>query len=157
MTVRVVAANAASVPDMLVVMADAFDPRFGEAWSGAQLTGTMIQAGSWTRLAIDDDLVVGFTLCRRIVDETELLLVGVRRDWRGRGIGSILMATAATEATGFGARSMFLEMRDGNAAAAQLYHNQGFVEVGRRRDYYRGVDGQRFDAITFRRNLDIAS
>jgi ribosomal-protein-alanine N-acetyltransferase len=155
MTVRIVAANAASVPDMLGVMDDAFDPRFGEAWSGAQLIGTMIQAGSWTRLAMDDDLAIGFTLCRHILDEAELLLVGVRRDRRGQGVGRMLMSAAAETAATLGARSMFLEMRDGNASASRLYLNQGFAEVGRRRDYYRGGAGERFDAITFRRSLNL--
>jgi ribosomal-protein-alanine N-acetyltransferase len=155
MTIKVITGSIARLDEMLAVMTDAFDPRYGEAWSGPQLSGTMAQDGSWTRLAVDDELVVGFTLCRRIVDEAELLLVAVRRQARGRGVGSALMLASANDAAAFGARSMFLEMRHGNVAATRLYHGQGYAEVGRRRDYYRGTAGERFDAITFRRGLGI--
>ena len=44
----------------------------------------------------------------------------------------------------------FLEMRADNDAA-YLYKRSGFVECGRRRDYYRGGDGKLRDAITMRR------
>ena len=49
--------------------------------------------------------------------------------------------------------TMFLEVRDGNTAAQQLYERSGFIGVGRRRDYYRGATAERFDAITMRRDL----
>ena len=52
-----------------------------------------------------------------------------------------------------GARTLFLEVRDGNLAAS-LYARAGFIEVGRRKDYYTGIDGARFDAITMRRDLN---
>ena len=153
MTARIVAADVAQLTAMLEVMQGAFDPRFGEAWSGAQLAGTLAQAGSWARLACDDDLVVGFSLCRRIVDEAELLLIAVTADARGRGFGRQLLTAAVADARARGVVSMFLEMRDGNRAAAELYLGHGFVEIGRRRDYYRGIDASRFDAITMRCDL----
>jgi ribosomal-protein-alanine N-acetyltransferase len=40
-----------------------------------------------------------------------------------------------------------LEVRDGNPAVA-MYSAVGFKPVGRRRNYYQGQDGSRFDAIT---------
>lgn len=154
MTLHILPASVARLDDMLAVMEDAFDPRFGEAWSGAQLTGTLTQDGSWAKLAADDELVVGFTLCRQIVDEAELLLVAVRRTVRGQGVGNALLTAAASDARSQGAHSIFLEMRDGNASASALYRKQGYVEVGRRRDYYRGSGGERFDAITYRAALN---
>ena len=153
MTGRVLAAGVEQLDAMLTVMGGAFDPQFGEAWSGAQLTGTLAQAGSWARLAYDDDLVVGFSLCRRVVDEAELLLIAVVEPARGRGFGAKLLETALADARIRGAASMFLEMRDGNRSAAELYLRRGFVEIGRRRDYYRGLDASRFDAITMRCDL----
>ncbi len=153
MTLALVPAGAARLDDMLGVMGDAFDPRYGEAWSAVQLGGSLEQPGSWARLALDGATPLGFSLCRRLVDESELLLVAVVHAARGRGIGSALLAAAADDARAHDTRVMFLEMRDGNAAASALYRAQGFVEVGRRRDYYRGVGAQRFDAITMRRHL----
>ena len=132
----------------------AFDPRFGEAWSAAQLQGTLNEPRSWLRLARDGDAAVGFGLCRLIVDEAELLLIAVAPAARGRGIGAALLAATIDDARARGVTEMFLEMRDGNAAAAALYRSLGFAEVGRRRDYYRGSEQRRFDAVTMRRPLN---
>jgi ribosomal-protein-alanine N-acetyltransferase len=148
------AAGADDIDAMLSVMADAFDPHFGEAWSAVQLGGSLAQIDTWARLVRDDDGPLGFSLCRRIVDEAELLLIGVVPRARRCGIGLLLLETAQRDARLRGSRTMFLEMRDGNAAALELYRMQGFAEIGRRRDYYRGFGGNRHDAVTMRRNLE---
>lgn len=153
------AVGAAEIDAMLAVMAEAFDPRFGEAWSAVQLGGSLAQIDTWARLVRETSpdargAPLGFSLCRRIVDESELLLVAVVPRARRRGIGGALLETARRDARLRGSRTMFLEMRDGNAAASQLYRAQGFTEIGRRRDYYRGIDGNRHDAVTMRRALD---
>ena len=155
MSVRLVAAGTADLDAVLEVMGVAFDPRFGEAWSASQLTGSMTQPDSWARLARDGNMTIGFSLCRRIVDEAELLLVAVVPAARAQGIGAMLIDAAAADARARGVITMFLEMRDGNHAAARLYQRRGFTEIGRRRDYYRGSDGGRFDAVTMRRNLNV--
>ena len=146
-------AGLAALDDIAAITAAAFDPRFGEAWSSAQLAGSLGQPGSWARIACAGGAPRGFTLCRRLVDEAELLLVAVVPPARGQGIGAALLGAACDDARGDGASALFLEMRDGNAAADALYRALGFVEVGRRRDYYRGADARRFDAITMRRDL----
>jgi len=139
------------------ISARAFDPRFGEGWSAGQLAGTLALSGSWARLADGPAGPVGFTLCRRAADEAELLLVGVDPAWRQRGIAAMLVTAAKNEASRQGAKSMFLEVRDGNVAARLLYERAGFEIVGRRRDYYGGGFGERFDALTMRIMLAAAS
>ena len=47
-----------------------------------------------------------------------------------------------------GARQMFLEVRESNQAAMQMYLNHGFNEVGRRRNYYPTAAG-REDALVY--------
>ena len=154
MSVRLVSGGSGDLDALTKVTAEAFDPRFGEAWSATQLRGTLAQSGSWLRIAVDGEAAVGFTLCRVIVDEAELLLIAVAPGARGTGVGRLLLEAALEDARGRGVKSMFLEMRDGNAAGNALYRGRGFVEVGRRRDYYRGAEAQRFDAITMRRSLN---
>lgn len=149
-----VTASAADIDAFIEIMARAFDPRFGEAWTAVQLGGSLAQIDTWARLAVDGTTPLGFSLCRRIVDEAEILLVAVVPAARRRGIGAALIAGARGDARLRGSRTMFLEMRDGNAAALALYRAQGFTEIGRRRDYYRGVDGKRHDAVTMRRGLE---
>ena len=43
---------------------------------------------------------------------------------------------------------MFLEVRESNQAAMQMYLNHGFNEVGRRRNYYPTAAG-REDALVY--------
>jgi ribosomal-protein-alanine N-acetyltransferase len=47
-----------------------------------------------------------------------------------------------------GASELFLEVRENNRAARTLYSACGFIEVGRRPDYYTGAMGDRFAAIS---------
>ena len=40
------------------------------------------------------------------------------------------------------ARSMFLDVRESNRAAARLYERIGFRQIGKRRDYYPAMGGR---------------
>lgn len=152
MTVRLTPAAPSDAEVLSRVMEAAFDPRFGEAWSRIQLGGALAAPDTWAERADQDGLCVGFALVRRVLDEAELLLVAVVPGARGAGLGRRLIEAAAIGAKLRGATKLFLEVRDRNPAAA-LYSRAGFVEVGRRKDYYTGVDGGRFDALTMRRDL----
>lgn len=151
---RLALAGPRNVPLMGQIMERAFDPRFGEAWSTAQLAGALGIADTWAQLGFAGDEAYGFSLTRRVVDEAELMLVAVLPSERGRGLGRRLVEGAMHKARQRGARRMFLEVRDGNAPALRLYESLGFSAAGRRQNYYMGAAGERFDAITMRRDLD---
>ena len=151
---RVTAADARDVDAMMAIMRDGFDPLFGEAWSAVQLAGTLILDGSFARQAIDNSgRILGFSLSRIIAGEAELLLVAVDRQWRRRGIGRLLVEKVASDARLQGATALFLEVRENNNAARNLYRMLGFVDVGRRANYYTGASGERFAAITMQRAI----
>lgn len=153
MSWQLIPASLSDIATIATVVGQAFDPRYGEAWSAAQLRGTMSLSGSWAQLICEGNSTLGFSLCRRAGLEAELLLVGVVPSYRSKGIGNALLQAAFDAASGIGIDTMFLEVRDGNQAAQQLYERAGFVAVGRRRDYYRGRNAETFDAITMRRQL----
>jgi len=151
---RVVMADARHLDALMAVMRVGFDPHYGEAWSLSQLSGTLALDGSFARQAVDsNDVIQGFTLSRVVAGEVELLLVAVDPSLRRRGIGRLLVDQVAADARRHGATTMFLEVRENNAAARQLYHALAFVDVGRRANYYTGSSGERFAAITMRRIL----
>lgn len=140
---------------VMAVMEAAFDPCHGEAWTRAQLAGALTLRSTGLHLAGPDGAVpraggpvVGFALTRAVLDEEELLLLAVHPAMRGLGIGRALLDRFVAAARTRGATRLFLEMRDGNPARA-LYRRAGFVEVGRRRDYYRRGRAGPVDAITF--------
>ena len=145
--------NRQNLDAVMTIMEDAFDPRFGEGWSRAQCHGMLGDANSWIILDRRDDRPVGFALSRMIVNEAELLLIAVRPAYRGHGIGRDLLREVARTAGTRGARRLHLEVREGNAAA-KLYCGIGFEKTGRRKNYYSGRNGERFDAITLVLQLD---
>jgi ribosomal-protein-alanine N-acetyltransferase len=137
-------------------MDTAFDPAFGEAWNRGQVLGMLSLSDVWMILATTADAAQpdGFALARRTLDEAELLLLAVCPEVRGRGVGRALVEAVSDESRLRGAQRLMLEMREGNPALA-LYSAAGFAEIGRRRDYYRGLDRSLHDAITLARPLGI--
>lgn len=134
------------------IMREAFDPRFGEAWSRSQCLGILALPGVWLTIATVGDAPAGFALSRLIVDEAELLLLATLPERRRRGIGAALLRATLADAATRRAVSLHLEVRDGNDAI-RLYRGAGFAKVGERRGYYRGAGGRTYDAFTFRRDL----
>jgi [ribosomal protein S18]-alanine N-acetyltransferase len=136
------------LPAIMPVMTGAFSPRYGEAWTEAQCLGVLAMPGSDLIVARDNG-AIGFALSRTIIDECELMLLAVAPASQQIGVGRELLSAMIANAEAAGARSVFLEVRQGNPAIA-LYSSAHFCEVGRRRSYYRGTDGEIFDALTYR-------
>jgi ribosomal-protein-alanine N-acetyltransferase len=143
----------ADLCDVMAVMDDSFDPRFGEAWTTAQCAGLLPLPGVWLTLARDGEAVLGFSLARLVADEAELLLLAVKTAGQRRGIGRILLEHFEDEAVARGAAKLHLEVREGNHALS-LYERAGFGLVGRRRDYYSGQKGDRYDALTLAKRAE---
>lgn len=147
-------AGAPDIDEIMHVMAEAFDPAFGEAWNRGQCLGMLTLPDVWLVIATlpDAPRATGFALTRRTLDEAELLLIAVLPRARGQGIGRALVERTALEARRRGATRLMLEVRATNPALA-LYQSAGFAQIGRRRDYYRGANGQLNDALTLSRAL----
>jgi ribosomal-protein-alanine N-acetyltransferase len=143
----------ADLRDVMSVMDSSFDPGFGEAWTMAQCAGLLPMPGVWLTLARDGDRAVGFALARLVADEAELLLLAVKPAGQRRGIGRILLEHFEDEAGARGASRLHLEVREGNHALS-LYERAGFGLVGRRRDYYSGQNGDRYDALTLAKSAE---
>ncbi len=150
----ITAADEQHLDQLMAVMAASFDPAYGEAWSAVQLAGTLGLEASFARRALDrDGHAIGFALCRVAGPEVELLLVAVVPEARGQGLGRLLVEEMTTQAARLGATDLFLEVRENNQIARQLYDKLGFSEVGRRADYYAGIGGRRFAAVTMKRDI----
>jgi [ribosomal protein S18]-alanine N-acetyltransferase len=150
----IVPADERHLEAMMAVMHAAFDPRYGEAWSAAQLGATLTLPGCWGRLALLGAQAVGFSLCRAAGPEVELLLIAVSPTLHRQGIAGRLLLRSQEDAMARGANELFLEVREDNESAKYLYNRAGFVQVGRRNDYYQAKDGSRRAAITMRIALE---
>lgn len=133
---------------VMAVMQAAFGRRYGEAWTRSQCAGILPMAGVSLTLARDQDGdTIGFSLVRTVADESELLLLAVLPAHHRQGVGRSLLDDFFESARSDGVRRVHLEVRDGNPAVA-MYRSAGFETVGRRRNYYHGSNGNRYDAIT---------
>ncbi len=134
--------------DVMRIMERAFSTEYGEGWSRSQCGGIMPMWGVSLMVARDPvGGTCGFSLQRVVMDESELLLLAVDPSMQGQGIGGLLLANFIDEGRGLGLRLLHLEVRDGNPAIA-MYRSAGFEQIGKRANYYRGIDGLRYDAIT---------
>jgi [ribosomal protein S18]-alanine N-acetyltransferase len=128
-------AAAADAQLLAAIHAEAFPP--GEAWGADAIALQLALPAVFGLLAPAG----GMALVRTAADESELLTLGVTPLLRRHGLGRELLQAAIREATGRGARSMYLEVSLLNIAARALYATAGFAEVGRRPRYYSdGMD-----------------
>jgi len=134
------------------IMADAFDPRWGEAWTRNQVIGILAVPGVWLTIAELNGVAVGFALTRGVLDEAELLLLAVAPEARRRGVGAALLRAVMADCATRKISRIHLEVRAGNDAI-KLYSSSGFSKIGERRDYYRGVDGRTYSALTLHRKI----
>ncbi len=72
-----------------------------------------------------------------IVDELHVATIATHPDFRGRGIGKKMLIHALRAARDEGVIRSFLEVRESNAVALNMYRSLGFVEDGRRKEYYK--------------------
>ena len=145
-------ADARELGGVMAVMERAFDPCFGEAWTRGQCAGTLLLPDAWLHVARADGTIIGFAIARLVLDEAELMMLGVDPPMRGRGIGARLLDRFTAAAARRGARRLLLEVREGNPAL-HLYERAAFASVGRREAYYRGRDGRLSAALTLARSL----
>ncbi len=94
--------------------------------------------------------LVGWSACRVICPEAELLKIAVKKKNRKRGIGRFLLEFLFAELIQRKAASLFLEVRSKNSTALKFYEGHGFFCVGSRPDYY--VDPPD-SAVILRKNL----
>ena len=81
-------------------------------------------------------VLVGFFLARSILENLELLKIGVYPEYQKQGIGARLLNAAFEEGMRRGCLRCFLEVRKSNRSAVQFYHNQRFKIAGERLNYY---------------------
>jgi ribosomal protein S18 acetylase RimI-like enzyme len=80
--------------------------------------------------------------------------MAVAAGWRGRGIGSALLAEAIDQARAAGAHKIALQVWPHNAAAIALYERFGFRREGYLTRHYRRRSGELWDAVVMGLPLD---
>ncbi|MCQ5337519.1 MAG: ribosomal protein S18-alanine N-acetyltransferase [Candidatus Methanomethylicia archaeon] len=88
-------------------------------------------------VAIVEEKIIGY--CIGIIrngDIGHIISIAVDKNYRRRGIGTILLRNTINELMKLGARKIRIEVRESNIAAIKLYEKIGFREKERIYGYY---------------------
>lgn len=116
----------------------------------ASFQNALIASHAPTYFALDHNRVVGW--CDIVPKENPrlkhrgVLGMGLRADYRGKGLGSQLMAAALRHASKIGLEKIELTVYATNTAAIALYKKHGFEQEGYFKNY-RKLDGMYFDCL----------
>ncbi|WP_317992787.1 ribosomal protein S18-alanine N-acetyltransferase [Bartonella gliris] len=108
--------------------------------------------GYKTSLIRQPDKILGFCLCRLILDEAEIITIAVQPHCRRQGIGSLLIDSTLRHLQHKNAIKLFLEVEETNLSALNLYQHFEFQKISKRPAYYQSKNS-RIDAIIMQKTF----
>ncbi|MQW92191.1 ribosomal-protein-alanine N-acetyltransferase [Acinetobacter wanghuae] len=90
--------------------------------------------------------VVGFCILQPVLDEANLLLMAIDPTQQGKGLGYQIL-DASLNMLKNNPIQIFLEVRESNIAAINLYQKSGFHQIDLRKNYYPNPNGTKEHAI----------
>ena len=126
---------------------------FAQGWPASAFHALLQIPGTQALVMLDAVGPVGFVVVRSVLDEAEIITIGVLPDHQRRGHARSLMETVCLRMAAAGVTSLFLEVSAVNVAARHLYEQLGFAVVGQRKGYYERAGGQADDALVLRLRL----
>ena len=110
---------------------------FSDPWSERSVDSELDNPLSLWLVCREGQHVLGYVGSQTVLGESDMMNVAVAPDARRRGIAQMLIGALAEQLKRQGSHSLSLEVRPSNTAAVSLYRKLGFVQVGRRPNYYR--------------------
>lgn len=110
---------------------------FRDPWSEKSIAGELDNPLSLWLVAVDGGRLLGYVGSQTVLDETDMMNIAVAKEDRRRGVARALILELVNQLAQQGSRSLTLEVRASNQGAIALYQSLGFVQTGRRPNYYR--------------------
>jgi [ribosomal protein S18]-alanine N-acetyltransferase len=117
-------------------MAELHAASFHRGWSEDEFERLLLDRAVVAHRVVIGRRLAGFIISRIIAGEAEILSVAVASARRGKGLARQMLNLHLRRLAGFGTRTVFLEVGEGNVPANRLYQRAGFRMVGRREGYY---------------------
>ena len=130
-----VAIRCAALEDVPAILAIEEQTPNAAHWTPEQYN-KLLNAGA-VLVAEEAGKLRGFACAKAVADEWEIENVAVADAFLRRGIAGQLLRQLIQFARNDAATAILLEVRESNGPARRLYEKCGFLEVGRRRAYYR--------------------
>lgn len=113
---------------------------FSDPWSKSSFEHELINSFSLPLVVKSGSRIVGYSCLWLIYEQMEIATIGVSPEFRRKGIGGMMMSWILKEAKRNGCTNIILSVRESNNAAINLYRKFGFVDLDRRKGYYRLPD-----------------
>ena len=114
-----------------------------------------LASGYWVQCLRLQDELLGYVVAMEGVQETHLLNVTVAPARQGQGWAHMMLDALSLWSRRQGAQWLWLEVRESNQRALQVYERYGFRRVGLRKDYYPASRQQREHAVVMSLNLQL--
>ena len=92
---------------------------------------------------IEEDKIRGYMSFYQVMDEVEIIKIGIIKSYQRNGYGSFLIK----ELKKLNIKKIFLEVSTENVKAINFYLKNGFKEIGLRKRYYKSKSGIKVDAL----------
>ena len=109
---------------------------FSMPWSPEGFKGALAYEDNIILVAEEAGRIAGYACVYVSFDEGELTNIAVVPEYRGRGIGLMLMKELKHRAEDKSVSKIVLEVRISNATAISLYEKCGFKNLGTRKNFY---------------------
>jgi len=109
---------------------------FEDPWSLDAFKTDLNNKMAWPMVAEFEKKVVGYSNIYIVAGEVQIGNFAVAPGFRKRGVGKKLMNVIFEKANENKCHTVFLEVRESNLPAMELYKSYGFVSAGKRKDYY---------------------
>lgn len=109
---------------------------FCDPWSEGSVASELENPLSRWLVALEGEQVLGYVGSQTVLDESDMMNLAVDPAFRRRGIARALVCALMEQLRKMGSRCLTLEVRASNESAQALYACLGFVQVGRRKNYY---------------------
>ena len=110
---------------------------FHDPWSEKSIASELDNALSLWLVAIEEDDVIGYVGSQTVLSWSDMMNVAVHPEHRRKGVGEKLVTALEEALKEQESTCLTLEVRASNEPAKALYEKLGFIEVGRRKNYYR--------------------
>ena len=125
---------------------------YGHPWTVGNFKDALASGYQAQRLLAGDTLI-GYFVAMKVVDEVHLLNITVSLNHRSQGWARLMLDALAVWSRGQGCAWLWLEVRESNHRALQVYRSHGFKQVGLRKDYYPVGRGLREAALVMSQKL----
>lgn len=123
---------------------------FSDPWSESSIASELNNPLSYWLVAEADGEVAGYVGSQSVLDAADMMNLAVSPKYRRQGIGQELVKKLVHHLQQNNVIALLLEVRVSNTPAIALYEKIGFVQVGRRPNYYHHP---REDALILRKEL----